>query len=162
MGELWALRWSDIDFAGRGLIVRQNRVRRELRLPKSSRVRSVRLIDQAAAALDQLSRRNDFTAANDLVFISDTGSYLDDGDLRSRFYSALKRAGLGHKRREDPPLRFHDLRHTFGTLAVQVWPLVDVQVYMGHANITTTMIYAHHVPKHDAGGCAYDAGVGRS
>jgi integrase len=45
---------------------------------------------------------------------------------------------------------FHDLRHTFGTLAVQVWPLVDVQSYMGHANISTTMIYAHHVPKHNA------------
>jgi integrase len=51
---------------------------------------------------------------------------------------------------ESPPFRFHDLRHTFGTLAVQVWPLVDVQNYMGHANVTTTMIYAHHVPKRDA------------
>lgn len=63
---------------------------------------------------------------------------------------ALHRAGLGHKRHEDPPLRFHDLRHTFGTLAVQVWPLVDVQAYLGHANISTTMIYAHHVPKRGA------------
>lgn len=75
---------------------------------------------------------------------------LDDGDLRLRFYGALRRAGLGHKRQETPALRFHDLRHTFGTLAVQAWPLVDVQAYMGHANIATTMIYAHHVPKHDA------------
>lgn len=33
---------------------------------------------------------------------------------------------------------------------MQVWPLVDVQSYMGHANINTTMIYAHHVPKRDA------------
>lgn len=152
MGELRALRWADIDFAGRSVVVRQNRVRRELRPPKSGRIRSVPLIDQAARALDRLSRREDFTGPPDLVFISDTGSYLDDGDLRARFYGALKRAGLGHKRKEDPPLRFHDLRHTFGTLAVQVWPLVDVQAYMGHANIATTMIYAHHVPKHDAAG----------
>jgi len=27
---------------------------------------------------------------------------------------------------------------------------VDVQSYMGYANISTTMIYAHHVPKHNA------------
>jgi hypothetical protein len=26
----------------------------------------------------------------------------------------------------------------------------DVKAYMGHADIQTTMIYAHHVPRHDA------------
>lgn len=140
----------DVDFANRSVFVRRNRVRAELRAPKSGKVRSVPLIDQAAAALDGLSRRDNFTAPSDLVFASPVGSYLDDGDLRQRFYAALRRAGLGHKREEQPALRFHDLRHTFGTLAVQVWPLVDVQAYMGHANISTTMIYAHSVPKHDA------------
>jgi hypothetical protein len=35
-------------------------------------------------------------------------------------------------------------------MAAQVWPLHDVQAFMGHAEITTTMIYAHQVPKHDA------------
>jgi integrase len=49
-----------------------------------------------------------------------------------------------------PPLRFHDLRHTFGTLGAQVWSLRDLQAYMGHASITTTEIYAHHIPKHSA------------
>jgi Phage integrase family len=49
-------------------------------------------------------------------------------------------------------LRFHDLRHTFGTTAVQVWDIRKVQGYMGHANVQTTMRYVHHVPKHtDAG-----------
>jgi len=150
MGELRALRWGDVDFANRSVFVRQNRVRAELRKPKSGKVRSVPLIDQAAAALDRLSRRGDFTEASDLVFINETGNYLDDKDLRLRFYGALKRAGLGHKRQEDPPIRFHDLRHTFGTLGAQVWPLRDLQAYMGHAHITTTEIYAHHVPKHNA------------
>jgi integrase len=42
---------------------------------------------------------------------------------------------------------FHDLRHTFGTLAVEAWPLHDVQAYLGHADIQTTMIYVHHQPK---------------
>jgi Phage integrase family len=56
---------------------------------------------------------------------------------------ALGRAGL--KR-----LRFHDLRHTFGTLAVQAFPLSDVKAYMGHADISTTMVYVHRVPQHDA------------
>jgi hypothetical protein len=55
----------------------------------------------------------------------------------------LKRAGLEH-------VRFHDLRHTFGTIAVQAFPLTDVKAFMGHADIQTTMVYVHHVPQHDA------------
>ncbi len=150
MGEILALRWGDVDFTARTVFVRQNWVRGRLKKPKSGKVRSVPLIDQAATALEALSRRAIFTESSDLVFVSETGSYVDAYDLRQRFYGALKRAGLGHKRETDQPLRFHDLRHTFGTLAVQVWPLVDVQSYMGHANINTTMVYAHHVPKRDA------------
>jgi hypothetical protein len=47
-------------------------------------------------------------------------------------------------------IRFHDLRHTFGTIAVQAFPLTDVKAFMGHADIQTTIIYVHHVPQHDA------------
>ncbi|MFL5904178.1 MAG: tyrosine-type recombinase/integrase [Solirubrobacteraceae bacterium] len=46
-------------------------------------------------------------------------------------------------------MRFHDVRHTFGTLAVQEFALSDVKAYMGHADIATTMIYVHHAPQHD-------------
>jgi integrase len=152
MGELRALRWRDVDFANSSVLVRGNYTRNRLTTPKSGKVRSVPLIDQAKTALDGLSRRGRFTDSTDLVFVSDVGSYLDDADLRQRFYSALKRAGLGHKRTEEPPLRFHDLRHTFGTLGAQAWSLRDLQAYMGHASITTTEIYAHHVPKHQAAG----------
>ena len=42
---------------------------------------------------------------------------------------------------------FNDLRHTFGTLGAAIWPLHDLQGYMGHSDIQTTMIYVHHVPK---------------
>jgi integrase len=52
----------------------------------------------------------------------------------------------------EDPVVFHDLRHSYGTLAVRVWDIRKVQSYMGHANIQTTMRYLHHVPKHsDAG-----------
>ena len=33
---------------------------------------------------------------------------------------------------------------------MQVWPLHDVQAYMGHADIQTTTIYVHHQPKASA------------
>ena len=101
------------------------------------------MADQVARALDALSRRDLFTGADELVFPNPTGGFLDDSALRRRYYNALKAAGIAH-------LRFHDLRHTFGTLAVQEFPLSDVKAYMGHADIATTMIYVHHVPQHDA------------
>lgn len=143
MGELRALRWRDVDF-GKALVhVRRNYTHGAEDVPKSGRVRSVPLIDQAARALDGLSRRKHFTDPDDLVFCEEHGVVLNDWQLRRRFDAALDKAEL--KR-----LRFHDLRHTFGTLAVQVFPLSDVQAYMGHADITTTMLYVHHVPQTDA------------
>ena len=64
-------------------------------------------------------------------------------ELRARFYAALTRAGL--KR-----IRFHDLRHTFGTVAAAAGrPITSIQAWMGHAHISTTMIYAHYAPAKD-------------
>lgn len=147
LGELRALRWRDADFAKQTIHVRSSYTHRQQGPPKSGRVRSVPLIDQAAKALDGLSQREHFTGPDDLVFCSATGGHLDDSPVRNAFYDALRAAGLGDKRMKAHPIVFHDLRHTFGTLAVEAWPLHDVQAYMGHADIQTTMIYVHHQPK---------------
>jgi integrase len=147
LGELRALRWSDIDFERAIIHVRGSFTQGHAGPPKSGKVRSVPLIDQAAAALDRLSRREHFTGPSDLVFGSELGSWRDDSSIRDAFYAALKAAGLGHLRQGPDPFVFHDLRHTFGTLAVQAWPLHDVQGYMGHADIHTTMLYVHHQPR---------------
>jgi integrase len=150
MGELRALRWRDVDFSRRLVHVRWAIARTHLDRPKSSSVRSVPLADQVARALDQLGRRERFAGADDFVFCDGLGEPLRDAAIRERFYAALDAAGLGHLRTKEHPMRFHDLRHTFGTLAVQVAPLSDVQAWMGHAHVQTTMIYVHYVPQHDA------------
>jgi integrase len=147
LGELRALRWRDVDFAKQTVFVRANFTHGRLGPPKSGLIRSVPLIDQAARALDGLSRREAFAEPGDLVFCEEFGTPVRDDRLRERFYAALERAGLASKRSGDDPMVFHDLRHTFGTLAVEAWPLHDVQAYMGHADIQTTMIYVHHQPK---------------
>lgn len=148
LGELRALRWGDIDSDKRAILVRVNLpAHGEERRPKSGKIRSVPLTDQAARPLAALREREHFTAPEDRVFCSTTGNALDDGEIRTRFYATLRRAGLGHLRAKSDPLVFHDLRHTFGTLGAAIWPLHDLQGYMGHAQIQTTMIYVHHVPK---------------
>jgi len=143
LGELLALRWCDVDFAKRIVHVRRSYVLGHEDTPKSHKVRSVPLIDHAAVALDGLSRREHFTDPEDRVFVNHVGDVLGQDLLRRRFKKALTAAGLA-------PMRLHDLRHTFGTLAVQAFALSDVKAYMGHANIETTMLYVHHVPQHDA------------
>jgi integrase len=39
---------------------------------------------------------------------------------------------------------------SFGLSAVQAFPLSDVNAMIGHADISTTMRYVHHVPQDDA------------
>lgn len=57
-GELVALRWRDVDFVGRKIVVRQAlSAEIELRSTKRRRAREVPLPDQAATALDRLSQQ---------------------------------------------------------------------------------------------------------
>lgn len=151
-GELRALRWRDVDFAAATVHVRRNMPAGGVEgMPKSGKVRSVPLVDDAAKALDGLSRCGAFVGEDERVFPNEVGEILGEDALRDALYAALEAAGVDRK---GFPARggftFHDLRHTFGTRAVQVFPLHDVQAYMGHADIQTTMRYAHHVPKVDA------------
>lgn len=142
MGELVALRWRDVDFAGSIVRVRASRSVGSLTAPKSGKVRSVPLAPQVAQALAKLSSRELFTSDDDLVFAGETGSYLDDSALRRRYKRTLERAGLRR-------LRFHDLRHTFGTRMIAKADIRRVQEWMGHADIQTTMRYLHFAPREE-------------
>ena len=140
-GELVALRWRDVDFAGRKIVVRRSLSGdTELRSTKRRRVREVPLPDQAATALDRLSHRDEFAGPDDYVFANRFGRRLDPSALRRRFERARDAAGL-------EPLRFHDLRHTYGSLLVAGGiDLASVKAAMGHSRITTTERYLHARP----------------
>ena len=121
LGELRALRWRDVDFTNALVHVRRSHyggAGTEEGPPKSGQARSVPLIDLAAAALDELSRRERWVGATDRVFCDPTGETLNDGAIRENFYAALQDAGIDRDRGTGKSLVFHDLRHTFGTLAV--------------------------------------------
>ena len=142
-GELLALRWRDVDWRAQRVRVRQNYVKGEFGTPKSRRsTRSVPMADAVGGELDRLYKASRFDGDDDLVFADPyTGEPLQRGALMRRYRKALKAAKL------DGTLRFHDLRHTFGTrMAASGVSMRTLQEYMGHRDIQTTQIYADYAP----------------
>lgn len=105
---------------------------------KGRRVRSVPMTAKVAKALAPFctDKTNEM-----LVFEHPTkpGEPICGTSLYRRFISASKRAGL-------PRIRLHDLRHTFGTQAIRVLKIHEVQLLMGHRHIATTERYLHYAP----------------
>ena len=137
-GELVALRWRDVRWSERVLVVERALSDTVERTTKGRRVRYVPLADQTLAAFDRLSQRPNFVGPEDYVFASVAGDRLDPSALRRRFIAARDAAGL-------PPLRFHDLRHTAGTLLTRVLDPVTVKDVLGHADLKTTERYLHAI-----------------
>ena len=104
-GELFALRWSDIDLDAGTLNVRHTLQRgtMELAEPKTERARRLLRIGVGAVATlrDQRRRQLEERLAagrrwvdRDLVFTTATGTPLDSQNLTKRPQAALRRAGL--------------------------------------------------------------------
>ena len=136
-GELLGLRWRDIDFDASTIRVRASYAAGKLTTPKSGKVRAVPMAPDVATALARIGRRQRFTGDDDFVFAGESGMPLNPDALSSRYEKALEAGGLRR-------LRFHDLRHTFGTRMIREADIRRVQEWMGHADIQTTMKYLHY------------------
>jgi len=144
-GECLGLRWRDVDFERQAIRVEHSlsAVDGELGTPKSGQMRSVPMAPDVAQALARLSQRERFTGRADFVFVGDEGGPLDGSALRRRYVEALKAAELR-------PLRFHDLRHSFGTIAANAaLSGRELQAWMGHADYRTTARYLHYRERGD-------------
>jgi integrase len=144
-GELLALRWRDVDWTAERLRVRASFDRLEDKAPKTKAGRrSLPLPHSVAVELERHSRVTAYGGPDDRVFCQPaTGGPLDPSKLLRRYRAALKAAGLRR-------LRFHDLRHSYGTrLAAAGVDLVKIKTWMGHKDINTTLIYAHYAPAED-------------
>ena len=104
-GELVALLWRYVDFAGSHLRVARSYTEGHLTTPKSGRIRSVPMAPDVATTLARLGQRDHATGLEGLVFSGPLAEFLDASALYRRYKAALTRAGLR-------PVRFHDLRHT--------------------------------------------------
>ena len=74
--------------------------------------------------------------------------------MRKRFKAALSAAGIR-------PVRFHDLRHSYGTaMAAAGAPLRALQEWMGHSDYKTTSLYADFAPDPSQGAAWAEAAFG--
>jgi integrase len=104
------------------------------RLPKGQRVHSVPAAQQVLDLLKRLQALQGDPQPDDRVFQGVEGATMDGSALYRRYRQLQTAASVR------PPLRFHDLRHTFGTQAIASGAhVMDVKEWMGHRHLSTTM-----------------------
>ena len=127
-GELFALRWTDVDLIARRLTVRGETA-------KSVQTRYVPLNADIAQVLETWGPRPD-----GYVFPSPDDPDKPLTDVKTAWLALLKAANV-------TGFRFHDLRHSFASALVQAGvDLVVVRDLLGHSTILMTEKYAHRRP----------------
>lgn len=139
-GELLGLKWSDIDLEHGNLRVQRQIVRIDGEIVEGplKTKNAYRTLPLSADATDVLKTQKKKCGNSQYVFPSPTGGPISPDSVLHMLHRVLKRVGL-------PKVRFHDLRHTFATLALQNG--VDIKTVsgmLGHFSAGFTLdTYAH-------------------
>ena len=155
--EVVGLKWKSIDFKNRIFTIENTLIRKKINGElqnierkygkTASSYRQFPILDEFLELLERIRENqekykktvgNYTTKYNDYLCLNEKGELMRPEYLRTRFQKILKKYGLSHS-------RFHDLRHSCATflynLGVQ---MKDIQVWLGHASINTTMnVYTH-------------------
>ena len=139
-GELLGLKWSDIDLEKGDLRVQRQIGRIDgkiIEMPLKTK-NAYRTLPLSADAISVLKMQKCKVGNSEWVFPSPSGGPMSPDSVLHMLQRVLKRAGL-------PRIRFHDLRHTFATLALQNG--VDIKTVsgmLGHFSAGFTLdTYAH-------------------
>ncbi len=139
-GELLGLKWEDVSFEQCSIRVRRQIARIDgavVEAPLKTK-NSYRTIALGADALEVLKQQKEKAGGSEWVFPSPTGGPISPDSVLNMLHRVLERAGL-------PEIRFHDMRHTTATLALQNG--VDIKTVsgmLGHFSAGFTLdTYAH-------------------
>lgn len=120
-GELYKLKWNDIDFD-------KNFV--TLRSPKNNKTTTIPINKNAVDVFKSLPRTSDF------VFPGRGGN--ERGHFKGAWLRIRKAAGI------PDDFRLHDLRHNFASALVSEGvPILTVSKLLNHRDVSTTRRYAH-------------------
>ncbi|HCG01760.1 MAG TPA: hypothetical protein DEV93_14610 [Chloroflexi bacterium] len=158
LSELLGLTWADLNFKT-GLIhvrhqlsrARSDKPARRIQLKTRAATRDIPLLPQLAALLKQHKLASPFTQDHHFVFATTHGTPQSARNVERRgLRRAADLAGLDHK--GQPPLRVHDLRHTFASHMIVDLKLDVAQVsrILGHARPSITLDTYTHLFDHAA------------
>lgn len=126
--EILTLTWNNVDFDNNIITIEHTNT-------KSKKTRRIPINTVLRQLLIESKLKS---AGNDYVFLSSKGKHYKRHDsLKQIFTRACKLANING-------LRFHDLRHTSATRMIENGAnIVAVSRILGHADLKTTMRYAH-------------------
>ena len=131
-GELFNLQWEDINLRSKTLTVQGVTA-------KSGETRHIPLNSESIQVLKQWKAKS---KKSDLVFPGKDRQRMDT--IKTSWMGTVADAKIKN-------FRFHDLRHSFASkLVMKGVPLNTVRELLGHADLKTTLRYAHLAPDHKA------------
>jgi integrase len=138
-GELWGLKWEDVDWNSKQIHVKRSLWKQQFQTPKSKY--SIRRIDIPDMLVRELKKWKlaSPVSKDDVIFPSPRGKRSEHINVHGEhFKPALRRAGLRH-------VSFHSLRHTNASMRIQAGQNIKyISVQLGHASIQITLdIYGH-------------------
>ena len=136
LGELISLRWKDLDFTTRVIMVRNTE-------NFTTKTRKNRVVPMSDELYDLLKKRKETLRYEcETVFYDGRGNPLKEETITHKFKKYIRRGGLNDK------LHFHSLRHSFASALVSSGvSLYAVQKLLGHSSSKTTEIYSHLMPQ---------------
>ncbi len=146
LGEILALEWTDLDSNNQTITVDKQVQRingvQKVETPKTRQsIRTIAISKGCVKALEKLKKQQ--ARGTKLMFPSPaTGTYRDKNAVLRQLKRMLKRANL-------PDVRFHDLRHTCATIALEEGvDIKTVSAMLGHTDCGFTMnTYVHATKK---------------
>jgi integrase len=143
IGEVSGLSWEDVDFEERTLTVRRTNHKGHLDSPKGGRERVIPLSPELEAALRGHRARiaeSALRTGTRWLYPDRDGKPVYDGWIRTRFRECVEAAGFPASG------EFHVLRRSFASHLLKTGaPITDVRDLLGHAEFTTTNLYADSV-----------------
>jgi len=126
-GEILSMRWEDVDFINRRVLLRDSKNGDSRQVPLSSRVKTT---------LEQLSSKD----TSDLVFPYCRWA------IRRHYTRVIKQSTKAHKGVQNPftDLRFHDLRHeALSRLSDKGLNVIEIAHISGHRTLAMLRRYTH-------------------
>jgi integrase len=148
LGEALALRWEDIDWRSRVILIRRTTRRGSTSVTKNGKARRVDMSQQLGAALEGWQTLQEAEAAvagceaSAWIFSALRAARHAESNIRRVWRRLLSSVQLRYR-------KLHTLRHTFASLLIQAGePVTYVQVQLGHHSAAFTLtVYGHFVPR---------------